>query len=311
MNIPFDTPARSLPFAIEPVQSVAGVVAVTGLDAYLNTIDDQVRGVNWATDLQALLRVLRGEVAEDSGSHNLDPPAGLLPEGVDIQGTFGSVYQSLRSQGMLPGTTGTYTSSGKWNCRELTTGRAGFSYAYRQRSGEHDPVAVISISLARADWVPDRRLLKRGSSRRWRLPKLRIPTRETTRVDIVRKAWAESLQRAGLWRALPDVIQVECVTRVSRGEHLVRTLEDLGWPADGEDLADGEVETMLTSMASALAERGVRLNMTTSESPYEPGSTGYGVSINGKVIDLYRLDRDQPSTPLSDDPWLDSTMLPL
>ena len=311
MNIPFDTPTGSLPFAIEPVQSVPGVVAVLGLDAYLNTRDGKVRGVWWATDLQALLRVLSDQVSEDGGSHELDPPVELLPDGADMQGTFGSVHQSLRSQGMRPVATGAYARSGNWNYRELGTGRAGFSYRYRQRSGDHDPVAVISVSLARPDWVPDRRLLKRGSSRRWRLPKLRIPVRETEHIDVVRKAWAESLRRAGLWRALPDVAQTDCVTRVSRGEHLVRTLENLGWAVDGEDLAEGEVESLLTSMTPALAERGVRLDVTTSGSPHKPGSAGYAVVINGKVIDLYRLDPAQPSTPQSDDPWLDCTILPL
>ena len=311
MSIPFDAPAGSLPFAIERVQSVADVVAVTGLEAYLNTIGDKVRGVWWATDLQALMRVARDQVSEDGGSHDLNPPAELMPEGSDLQGTFGSVYKSLRSQGMRPVATGAYNSRGEWNYREMSTGRAGFSYAYRQRSGDHDPVAVISVSLTRPDWVPDRRLLKRGSSHRWRLPKLRIPIRETIRIDVVRKAWAESLRRAGLWKALPDASQIDCVTRVSRGEHLVRTLENSGWAVDGEDLAEGEVETLVTSMISALAERGVQLHITTKESPHEPGSAGYAVLINGKVMDLYRLDPNEPSTPLSDDPWLDCTIMPL
>jgi hypothetical protein len=91
----------------------------------------------------------------------------------------------------------------------------------------------------------------------------------------------------------------------------VRTLENLGWPADGEDLAEGEVETLLTSMTAELAERGVRLHVTTSESPHKSGSAGYAVLINGKAIHLYRLDPEQPSTPLSDDPWLDCTIQPM
>lgn len=161
MKVRFDTPTASLPFAVEPVESIDGLVTVPGIEALLSTEGDKVRAVWWATDMAALQRVLYHRVAEDGGAHTVDPPAELLPPGADRQGTFGSVARSLRSQGTAHGVTGSYTSSGRWNYREMTTGTAGFSYRYRQRSGDNDPVAVISIHLARADWVPDRGRLRR------------------------------------------------------------------------------------------------------------------------------------------------------
>jgi len=101
------------------------------------------------------------------------------------------------------------------------------------------------------------------------------------------------------------------LTRLSNGEQVVDTLDDLGWPADGEDLAEGTVETLLKSMKPALAKRDVRLRVKTIDSPHRTGSPGYAIEVNGEIIDLYRLNPSEPSLPLSEDPWLDCTMLPL
>ena len=286
-------------------------MSVSGIEAYLNTMDDKVRGVWWATNLAALERVLHERVTEDGGLNKLDPPAELLPSGADLQGTFGTVTRSLHSQGLAHGVTGAYTRSGRWNYREMTTGKAGFSYAYRQRSGESDPVAVISISLARADWFPDRGRLRRGSDARSALAPIRKLFRKRPSVDTARRAWGDSIRRAGLWSGLPELDQMDRVARLSEGERLVATLEDGGWPADGEDLAEGTVEDLLEAMKPALHKRGVRLQIKTIERPDRPNSAGYAIDINGKVIELYRLGPDDPSLPLSDDPWLDCTMLPL
>jgi hypothetical protein len=81
--------------------------------------------------MAVLDRVLYKRVDEDRGLHKLDPPAELLPRGADSQGSFGSVARSLRSQGMAQGVRGCYNRSGRWNHREMTTGKAGFSYMYR------------------------------------------------------------------------------------------------------------------------------------------------------------------------------------
>lgn len=311
MKIRFDTPVVSLPFAVEPVWAVDGVLTVSGIEAYLLTRDDKVRGVWWATDLSALERVLHERITEDGGLHKLDPPAELLPSGADSKGTFGTVARSLRSQGWAQGVTGSYTRSGRWNYREMTTGKAGFSYAYRQPAGDNDPVAVISISLARADWVPDRGRLRRGSNARSPLVSLRKLLAKKASVDTARRAWGDSLRRAGLWSALPEVAQIDRVARLSKGQRIVATLEDGGWPADGEDLAEGTVEDLLKAMKPALHKRGVRLQIKTTASPSGPNSPGYAIDINGKVVDLYRFGPDDPSLPLSEDPWLDCTMLPL
>ena len=311
MKIRFDTPADSLPFAVEAAQTVEGLVTVPGMEAYLNTKDNKVRGVWWATNLAALERVLYERVAEDSGMHKLYPPAELLPKGANRQGTFGSVARSLRSQSIPPGVTGSYTRSGRWKYREMTTGKAGFSYAYRQRSGDDDPVAVISISLARVDWVPDRGRLRRASSSSSPLAPLRDLFKKKPSVDTARRTWGEALHRQGLWNGLPQAGQTDRVARLSQGEQIAATLEEVGWPADGEDLAEGTVEDLLTSMKPILAKRGVRLRMKTIESPHRPNSPGYAIDINGKVVDLYLFGPDDPSVPLSEDPWLDCTMLPL
>jgi len=312
IKVRFETPIASLPFATEPVPSVDELVTVPGIEAFLNTSDNEVRGVWWATDLPALRRVLHARVAEDSGVHDLDPPTELLPRGADRFGTFGSVSQSLRSQGLTVGATGAYTfPSGQWNYRELTTGNAGFSYMYRQRSGDNDPVAVISISLARVDWVPSRRALRRGPSGLPRFAALPALLAKKPRIDPGRRAWGESLRRAGLWSGLPESAQMVFVTRLSEGEPVTSTLEEAGWPADGEDLAEGLVGTLLKSMSRALSQRGVRLRVKTIHDPHAPRSPGYTIEINGKRLDLYPMSADEPSVPLSEDPWLDSTILPL
>lgn len=311
MRLRFDAPTASLPFAVEPVESMDRLVTVPGIEALLSIEDDKVGGVWWATDLAAVKRVLYQRVAEDGGAHRLDPPAELLPRGADRQGTFGSVARSLRSQRMAHGVVGSYTRSGRWNYREMATGMAGFSYMYRQRGGDTDPVAVISIRLARADWVPDRGRLRRGSSGRSPLASLRELFKKKPSLDPGRRSWGESLLRSGLWSGLPEAVQMDRLTRLSNGEQVVDTLDDLGWPADGEDLAEGTVETLLKSMKPALAKRDVRLRVKTIDSPHRTGSPGYAIEVNGEIIDLYRLNPSEPSLPLSEDPWLDCTMLPL
>lgn len=101
------------------------------------------------------------------------------------------------------------------------------------------------------------------------------------------------------------------MARLSEGEQLTAMLEGSGWPADGEDLADGTVEDLLKSMKPVLSRRGVRLRVKTIESPHQTNPRGYAIDINGQVVDLYRFGPDDPSLPLSEDPWLDCTILPL
>jgi hypothetical protein len=91
----------------------------------------------------------------------------------------------------------------------------------------------------------------------------------------------------------------------------VETLDDLGWPTDGEDLAEGTVESLLKSMKPALAKRDVRLRVKTVDDPHRTGTPGYAIEVNGKMIDLYRVNPAEPLLPLSEDPWLDCTLLPL
>lgn len=71
------------------------------------------------------------------------------------------------------------------------------------------------------------------------------------------------------------------------------------------------MESLLRAMAPALAERGVELAVETVEGPWDHGSAGYTIRINGTEVDLYRFDLDEPNVPLTEDPWTDCTLEPL
>ncbi len=126
-----------------------------------------------------------------------------------------------------------------------------------------------------------------------------------------RQTLADSLAAAGFWESLPASTQAARQTAFIEGERLDLTVKELGWWADGEDLAEGEIETMLSSMAEALAARGVVLQIETLEAPHAQGSGGYAIRINGTDLDLYRYDPNSELLPLSDDPWMDCTLIPL
>jgi hypothetical protein len=126
-----------------------------------------------------------------------------------------------------------------------------------------------------------------------------------------RQALADSLAAAGFWLGLPTPIQSDRKHAFVEGQRLEETVEELGWWADGEDLAEGDIETMLSSMVGALNDRGVALQVETIEGPHEPGSSGYVIRINGIDLELYRYHPERRLLPLSHDPWRDCTVLPL
>jgi hypothetical protein len=126
-----------------------------------------------------------------------------------------------------------------------------------------------------------------------------------------RQAVAKSLEEAGFWSQLPAAQQKSRQQEFVDGTPPDLTVEELGWWADGENLAEGDVETLLSQMSEAISARGVTLEVETTEGPHDLGSNGYSIRINGVDLDLYRYDPDSELLPLSEDPWTDCTVFPL
>jgi hypothetical protein len=127
-------------------------------------------------------------------------------------------------------------------------------------------------------------------------------------------AWqrlAADLDAAGFWADVAVADRERLRATVAAGGSPFSGLEEAGWLVDGEDLADGSIEQLLNEMSPALAERGVELLVETIEGPWDDGSGGYKLRINGVDVDLYRFDPAEPNTPLAEDPWTDCTFRPL
>jgi hypothetical protein len=96
------------------------------------------------------------------------------------------------------------------------------------------------------------------------------------------------LDAAGLW------------SDVSAGQksalfHALISGEGVTWPAGGD------VEMWLTSMAAPLADCGVDLTVSTIQGPFDDGSSGYSLIVNGTVLNLYQFAPDDPGVPASED----------
>jgi hypothetical protein len=98
---------------------------------------------------------------------------------------------------------------------------------------------------------------------------------------------------------------------VAEGASPVTGLAERGWRADGEDLAEGDVEELLRSMTDALRRCGVSLTVESVRSPRDDGSTGYTLRLNGELLDLFDYHPAEPGMPLAADPWMDCTVKPL
>ena len=126
-----------------------------------------------------------------------------------------------------------------------------------------------------------------------------------------RQAAAKVLEEAGFWSQLPVDQQRGREQEFIDGTPPDLTVEELGWWTDGENLAEGDVETLLSEMTEALSARGVTLEVETIEGPHDLDSNGYSIRINGVGLDLYRYDPASELLPLSEDPWKDCTVFPL
>jgi predicted DNA-binding WGR domain protein len=83
------------------------------------------------------------------------------------------------------------------------------------------------------------------------------------------------------------------------------------WYVDGEDMAEGDMESVHEEMAPSLKRVGLELSVATLMGPYGENSTGYDISINGIAVEMYRTEPSNPKLPLCDDPWMDCSVKPL
>jgi hypothetical protein len=119
----------------------------------------------------------------------------------------------------------------------------------------------------------------------------------------------DALDAAGLWTGL-SAEQRDAAIDGSKASSDASWSRGGLWTTDGEDLADGSIEEWIQSMAPALSDVGLDVEVNALMSPFDPDSTGYAVTINGETLRLYDFDPDEPNLPSSDDPWLDCTVMP-
>ncbi|MEV6013803.1 hypothetical protein AB0M29_44640 [Streptomyces sp. NPDC051976] len=117
------------------------------------------------------------------------------------------------------------------------------------------------------------------------------------------------LEGAGQWRGVSHDRASALRARLRSGQDATWSSGG-AWCADGEDLADGDVEDWLRGMTEPLSAWGVQLVVTTCSSPHGDGLDSYTVKVNGEMLDLYSVDPADPSLPLAYDPWLDCTIKP-
>lgn len=118
-----------------------------------------------------------------------------------------------------------------------------------------------------------------------------------------------TLEGAGLWSDVSEDQRRALTQALNSGEDVTWTAGG-AWRADGEDLADGEVEAWLGSMAGSLNDCGVELRVDTASDPFEEGSVGYSVTVNGTTLSLYTFADDEPGVPATEDPWMDCSVEP-
>src|SRR5580658_7100571 len=92
-----------------------------------------------------------------------------------------------------------------------------------------------------------------------------------------------ALEDDGLWSGIDEPRKRALIQALDAGEDVTWAAGG-AWRADGEDLAEGEVEAWLGSMAPALADCGVDLRVARLAGPYDEGSVGYSVSVNETVL---------------------------
>ena len=120
----------------------------------------------------------------------------------------------------------------------------------------------------------------------------------------------DTLGRAGLWSGIPHRRRRAITNALRAGADVTWTAGGAWW-ADGEDLAEGEVETWLSGMAEPLSQCGLSLSVATITGPADGKSPGYALRLNGTRVDLYHFVDGQPGLPATVDPWTDCTVRPV
>lgn len=118
-----------------------------------------------------------------------------------------------------------------------------------------------------------------------------------------------ALDGAGLWCDVAEAEKRSLIAALVAGDDVTWRAGAAG-RADGEDLADGEVEIWLGKLADPLSDCGVDLRVETVVGPFDPASTGYSVRVNGTTIRLYTFAEGEPGVPATADPWMDCTIQP-
>jgi hypothetical protein len=114
---------------------------------------------------------------------------------------------------------------------------------------------------------------------------------------------ADGLLSTSLWKELPPADRWAAAAAVRNGEYPFNAAEiPVLYDADGEELAEGDVEEFLTTLAPAMRTAGVELTVSTAE-PVDDADDSYTVLINGARCSI--------AESRSDVSWLDATVKPL
>ncbi len=115
-------------------------------------------------------------------------------------------------------------------------------------------------------------------------------------------------------RALDQQGYFAAADRVKLGRGLKDFLDEKDgsqwWSADGEELAEGGVEELVTSMAKSLKKVGLKTSVKTIVSPHQSRGAEYRVEINGVATEIWSKTLSGIGDSIEHDPWMDSTIQP-
>lgn len=116
-------------------------------------------------------------------------------------------------------------------------------------------------------------------------------------------ALADGLLATSVWNELPPAERSAAAEAVRNGEYPFNAAEiPVLYDADGEELAEGDVEEFLTTLAPPMRAAGVELTVSAAE-PVDDADDSYALLINGT--------RCQIAESRFDVSWLDATVKPL
>jgi hypothetical protein len=118
---------------------------------------------------------------------------------------------------------------------------------------------------------------------------------------------ARALATLGHWRDLPPSVAADQQREIARGGYPFTgaAFDEVTFPADGEDLAEGGVEELLERMRPVLQRHGVALQVATL-STAESIDDDYVIAINGRRCLVLG-----PDDWRYESPWYEATIRPL